>query len=534
MRTVLVSVTDKTGLDSFLQKLGQFEELRLIATTSTAKYLKEKGFAGITVEELTKFPEILAGRVKTLHPRVFAGILARPTQEDRNSLADLEIPEIDLVVVNLYAFEEKLKQGLKESEMVEQVDIGGVSLLRAAAKNFERVAVISDPSQYDRVIESLQANGGKITLPLRKQLSAEAFQRTASYDRSISEYFSKQIVGTGSTPSQVSLGALSETASEQFPESLLLKIEKYQDLRYGENPHQAASWYFLKGETDDVVVPPFEQLQGKEMSSNNIVDTYALVRILRDIGVPGVCIIKHNNPCGVAVGKTLKDSYKIAYDCDPTSAFGGVYGFTETVDAELASKVVENFVEIVLAPAFDKAALDVFSKKKNVRVLRIKKDGLQRNIDTQVHIKDLQDFGLIIEKDMEVPVTYPQFKCVTEKKVTPAMEKDIAFTWSVVKHLTSNAIFVAKEGRSLGFGIGQTSRIASVDIALKQAGKDAQGAVLASDAFFPATDNIESAAKAGISVIVQPGGSIKDEEVIAACNKAGIAMLFTGQRCFRH
>jgi phosphoribosylaminoimidazolecarboxamide formyltransferase/IMP cyclohydrolase len=526
MKTVLVSVTDKTGLDNFLKRLERFDQLKLIATTSSAKFLKEQGFACMKVEELTEFPEILSGRVKTLHPRVFAGILARPSQEDRNCLDELSIPEIDIVLVNLYAFEEKLKENLSEAQMIEQIDIGGVSLLRAAAKNFERVAVISDPKQYDRVLESIQANGGKITVSLRKQLAYEALARTASYDKSISSYMA----------SQLSLN-ITEPVSNDLPASITLQLEKVQDLRYGENPHQAAAWYGAAASataTGTAKFPPYEQLQGKEMSANNITDAFALVRVLRELESPGVCIIKHNNPCGVAVAKKLEEAYDIAYACDPMSAFGGVYGFTEKITAEIANKITANFVEIVLAPDFDKEALNVFSKKKNVRVLRMPKDRLKPLAIGALHVKDLADFGYLIEKDIEEPVKASAFKCVTKKQVDASYAGDLAFTWGVVKHLTSNAIFIARGGKSLGFGIGQTSRIASVNIALAQAGSAARGAVLASDAFFPATDNIESAAKAGIAVIIQPGGSLKDEEVIKACDEHGIAMLFTGQRCFRH
>ncbi len=527
MRTVLASVTNKSGLDSFLRKLESFDELHIIATSSTAQFLQDQGFPCTRVEELTGFPEILSGRVKTLHPRVFAGILARPSKEDRKCLEDMDISEIDIVVVNLYAFEEKLKAGLDEPHMIEQIDVGGVALLRAAAKNFERVTVLSDPSQYGTVLAGIEKDG-TIDLNLRKQLARDAFLRTANYDRSISSYLTGR------------LEAQHDDQPAELPERLSLTLQKHEALRYGENPHQAASWYSLDDASPSGAVrnggrifPPFEQLQGKEMSANNITDTYALVTILRDIESPGVCIIKHNNPCGVAIASSIEDAYDKAYNTDPLSAFGGVYGFTQPLSAALASKITENFVEIVLAPEFESGALDVFKKKKNVRVLRIASEGLKRG-PASMRIKDLEDFGFLIDKEMEKPVRAADFKCVTAKRPDAGYARDLDFGWAIVKHLTSNAIFVARNGCSLGFGIGQTSRIASVDIALKQAGESAKGAVLFSDAFFPATDNIESAAKAGIAVIVQPGGSIKDDEVIAACDKAGIAMLFTGQRCFKH
>lgn len=539
MKTVLVSVTDKTGLDNFLTRLERFDTLRLIGTTSTAKYLEEKGFKCTKVEELTGFPEILSGRVKTLHPKVFAGILARPISEDRSCLAEMEISEIDLVVVNLYAFEEALKKNLAEQPMVEQIDVGGVALLRAAAKNFERVAVINEPGQYDSVIAAMDANKGEIPLAFRRKLAYQAFARTASYDQSISSYLGG-LVQDHATAETTYDSTTKEAAAPNFADKLTISLKRQETLRYGENPHQAAAWYQLEspiavpGLSPELpAFPPFEQLQGKEMSSNNITDTYALVKILRELVAPAVVVIKHNNPCGVAQAKTLAEAYELAYECDPMSAFGGVYGFTGKVDAALAERITRNFVEIVLAPEFDDAALEVFKKKKNVRVLKSTVDTkLAKQRDYK--LKHLSDYGFLLEVDQDAPVEASTFTCVTEKKPDPALQKDIAFTWSVVKHLTSNAIFVAKDGLSLGFGIGQTSRIASTGIALRQAGEKSKGAVMASEAFLPATDNIEAAAEAGIAVIIQPGGSIKDADVIAACNKAGIAMVFTGQRCFKH
>jgi len=540
MKTVLVSVTDKTGLDNFITRLERFDTLRLIGTTSTAKYLEEKGFKCTKVEELTGFPEILSGRVKTLHPKVFAGILARPITEDRSCLAEMEISEIDLVVVNLYAFEDALKKDLAEQPMVEQIDVGGVALLRAAAKNFERVAVINEPSQYDSVIAAMDANKGEIPLTFRRKLAYQAFARTASYDQSISTYLGKLVQSESSDKAAKASTEATENAVPDFADKLTINLKRQETLRYGENPHQAAAWYQLEspisvpGLTSELqAFPPFEQLQGKEMSSNNITDTYALVKILRELVAPAVVVIKHNNPCGVAQARTLAEAYELAYECDPMSAFGGVYGFTGKVDAALAERITRNFVEIVLAPEYDEAALEVFKKKKNVRVLKSTVDTkLAKQRDYK--LKHLSDYGFLLEVDQDAPVEASTFTCVTEKKPDPALQKDIAFTWSVVKHLTSNAIFVAKDGLSLGFGIGQTSRIASTGIALRQAGEKSKGAVMASEAFLPATDNIEAAAEAGIAVIIQPGGSIKDADVIAACNKAGIAMVFTGQRCFKH
>lgn len=521
MQTILVSVSDKTGLDKFLKRLERFDTIKLVATRSTRKFLEEKGFTCVGVEELTNFPEILAGRVKTLHPKVLGGILARPCAEDRSCLSEMEIPEIDMVVVNLYPFEAKLNEGLSEAEMVEQIDIGGVTLLRAAAKNFERVAVVCNPGQYDLVIENLDANGGEMTLAMRRMLAYSAFQRTSGYDQIIASYFAKSVVD--------------ETELE-LPELIDIRLSQHESLRYGENPHQAAGWYAddARRSPDLTSFPPFEQLQGKEISANNLTDVFALVKILRELSSPAACIIKHNNPCGVALGATIADAFEKAYSCDPLSAFGGIYGVTGKVDGALARRIAEGFVEVVVAPEFEEEAIEAFKRKKNLRVLRLDRALLARAHFGAWRVKDLQEFGWIVEKEMEPPVKPQQFKRVVGNRPTADYLPDIGFAWSVVKHLTSNAIFVARGGSSLGFGMGQTSRIASVNHALAQAGPKAKGAVMASDAFFPATDSIEAAAKAGISIIIQPGGSIKDPEVIEACNQAGITMLFTGQRGFRH
>jgi phosphoribosylaminoimidazolecarboxamide formyltransferase/IMP cyclohydrolase len=525
MRTALISVSDKTGLVEFVKALKSIEayaDVRIIATSSTAKFLEENKIECISIDKVTKFPEILGGRVKTLHPNVFAGILSRDTDEDRKTIKEHGIDEIDLVVVNLYPFEKKLAENLPEPEMVEQVDIGGPSLLRASAKNFSRVAVVCRPDQYDELIAELQKNGGKTSFDFRRRLAQVVFKRTAEYDAAIAKYFFAKVQGAAS--------------DSELPDSFNLDLHEYQQLRYGENPHQAAVWYSdgRFGSSPIESFPPFEQLQGKELSSNNITDTFCLVRIMRDIGSPSSCIIKHNNPCGVAVGKSLEEAFDKAYSTDPEAAFGGIFGFTDTVNGELAKKITEGFVEIVAAPDFSEEALEMFKKKKNIRVLKLRSNALKASPTTSWHLRDLQDFGWIVEKDVEPPVQLAQFQRVSGEALGGEHIADAAFAWSVVKHLTSNAIFIAKDGKSLGFGIGQTSRIASVRIALAQAGAAARGAVMASDAFFPAIDNVEAAAQAGIEVIIQPGGSIKDKEVIAACDKHKIKMLFTGQRVFKH
>ncbi len=524
MITALISVYDKTGLLDFLKQVANVTELKLIATTSTAKYLQENGFDCRKVEDLTGFPEILGGRVKTLHPHVFAGILARSIEEDKKCLSDLKIPTIDMVIVNLYPFESKTKEKLSQKEMLEYIDIGGVSLLRAAAKNFPRVTVLSMSEQYELTAAAMVKNKGQIDESLRRRLARAAFERTAAYDQAISTYL---------------LGQTNEDESiekQALPVSTIINLARYQPLRYGENPHQAATWY-ANGHHGQVF-PPFGQLQGKDLSSNNIIDTYCLVKILREIGQvvdkPAACIIKHNNPCGVALGSTIEDAFKKAYDTDPLSAFGGVYGFNKKVTAALAQRICEGFVEIVAAPDFEAEALTIFNTKKNMRVLKLTGSLQEDPTSGQWRARDLQDFGWILEKEMEAPVDPSKFQSVTGGSILPKDIQDVALAWAVVKHLTSNAIFVVKDGVSLGFGIGQTSRIASVNLALEQAGKNAAGAIMASDAFFPATDSIERAAQAGITTIVQPGGSLKDKDVIKACEQSNIQMLFTGQRCFKH
>jgi len=530
-----VSVSDKTGLAEFINKLKSYEELRLLATSSTAAYLTEHNLDVISVESVTSFPEILGGRVKTLHPRVFAGILARPSKDDRECLKEHEIDEIDFVIVNLYPFEKKLGQGLSEAEMVEQIDIGGVSLLRAAAKNFERVTVVSQPSQYEEILANLAKSGGKTDKAMRMKLAVDAFRRTASYDQAINTYLAATMEKSCDQASAKDAGAAGDDEAPlgNLPSSLNLNLVEYQKLRYGENPHQAASWFHPTSQNVNLQFPPFAQLNGKELSANNIVDIYSLLKILRDIGGPGVCIIKHNNPCGVSLGKDLHQAYDRAYATDPLSAFGGIYGFTGEVDEAMAKKINEGFVEVVAAPSFSPAALEILKTKKNLRILKLQDYILQPAPEARLRLKDLELMGVILEQDMEASRDAAQFEVVTGKLDNGALA-DVAFTWNVCRHLTSNAIFVAKDGLGLGFGIGQTSRVASTKIALAQAGAKAKGAVLASDAFFPNIDNIEEAAAAGIGIIVQPGGSIKDKDVIAACEKHGITMLFTGQRCFKH
>lgn len=527
MLTILASVYDKTGLVPFLKELAKLDTIKVYGTDSTSKHLQENGFTCYTVHDLTGYPEILGGRVKTLHPRVFAGLLARPTEEDAQVLEKEAIPSFDLAIVNLYPFEAKSKEGLSEDKLIEFIDIGGVALIRAAAKNFARVGIISKPEQFDTVLKAVESK--TYNKDTRRKLALAAFENTTHYDSLISQSIAQAVKAQDKE---------ADVTTEVLPANISFNLTQQSQLRYGENPHSAATWYFPPkiGESD-LSFPPFEQLQGKEMSANNIVDCYCLVKILRDINnnKAAACIIKHNNPCGVALGKDSDEAFKKAFTTDPLSAFGGIYGFSQTVTGDLAKKIVEGFVEVVAAPDFAPEALQVFLAKKNVRVLKLKKELLQPGYSNLVRIKDVGDFGLILEKDVEASVTPDKFELAAgSQELVDSLKDDIAFSWNIVKHLTSNAIAIAKDTNCVGFGIGQTSRVASVKLALNQAGELAKGAVLASDAFFPNVDSIEEAHKAGVKVIVQPGGSIKDKDVIKACQDLGITMLLTGQRCFRH
>lgn len=514
MKTLLASVSDKSGLVELIQHIRPYVELTIYATGSTAAHLIEAGIPCQTVETLTGFPEILDGRVKTLHPKVFAGLLAKSSDSHQETLKDHGIPAIDFVVVNLYPFEETVQRpNISMEDALETIDIGGVALIRAAAKNWSRIAVLSSPNQYPKFLDNLKQTQGEGSEAFRRLLAYEAFQHTARYDTAIAQWF------TGSDDSE----------KTSLPMHQPFELTKIMDLRYGENPGQPAAWYRPALWGTHV---PFEQLQGKELSANNIVDAYAAFAVCQSFAhQPSCAIIKHNNPCGVAVGQSLYHAYLKAYEADPVSAFGGVFGFTQTVDIQIAERLTDHFFEIVVAPSYTPEALAHFESKKNVRVLRLADE-------VTIHrspwmIKDLNEFGLLWQAN---PFNYdpPTLETVTEKPLPVDRKADVLFAWAVVKHLTSNAIAVAKEEQTLGLGIGQTSRIASTERALIQAGDKAKGAVLASDGFFPAVDNIEAAAEAGIEIIVQPGGSIKDVEVIAKANELGLVMCFTGQRCFKH
>lgn len=497
-KRALISVYDKTGIVEFAKKIS--DKYEIISTGGTFKALKEAGVDVVEVSDITKFEELLDGRVKTLHPNVHAGILAKESQF--NEIASKEIAPIDLVVVNLYPFIEASQKDFRMEELVEYIDIGGVTLLRAAAKNFERVSVLSSPSQYNEFVKT------EASLEQRQALALEAFKVTAQYDAVISNAYQEQ---TADMPDFISIG-----------------LAKEGNLRYGENPHQKAALY-KSAETAE-----YDVLNGKELSFNNLVDMDAALNIVSEFAdVPAVSIIKHNNPCGVALGDNITDAYLKAFDCDPISAFGGIIAFSQTVTKDIAKHANSLFLEVLVAPEFEPEAFEILSKKKNLRLIKLTSDlATYKNYKKQ-DVKELS-LGTLVQSIDNKEIDKDSFKVVTKKKPTAEQVEDMVFAWKVAKHTKSNAIVVALNKKAIGIGVGQTSRIASMEIALNQACDETKDAVIASDGFFPAIDNIHAAAQARIGAIIQPGGSIKDKDVIEACDKLEIAMINTGVRHFRH
>lgn len=503
-KRALISVSNKEGLVDLATGLNELG-WEIVSTGGTYEAIKEAGLPVIKVAEVTGFPEILDGRVKTLHPRIHGGILAKNNEKHRKQLEELGISPIDLVAVNLYPFRETItRPGITLEEAVENIDIGGPAMIRAAAKNFERVIVLVNPQDYQVVLEELR-NSGDVSHHLRLKLAKEAFAHTAMYDSVIASYFSGLI-------------------EEEFPRTWVWAGEKVYELRYGENPHQKAAFY--RSVTAQKGLPQAEQLNGKELSYNNIMDAQAALALVKEFSEPACVIIKHTNPCGTAVGREIKEAYGKAFAADPVSAFGGIVAFNRPLDEETAKQVAEPFLEVIIAPDYQKGALDVLRNKKNLRVLKVEYEDRP-----ELEIRSVEGGFLLQQKDESQPV---ELTCVTERKPTPEEMKDLMFAWKVVKHVKSNAIVVAKDGMTLGVGAGQMNRVGAAKIALEQAGPKAKGAVLASDAFFPFKDTVELAGEFGITAIIQPGGSVRDEESIEECNKRGIAMVFTGIRHFKH
>lgn len=509
MKRALISVSDKTGLVEFAKALVELD-YEILSTGGTARSLRDAGVAVVEVSDVTKFPEILDGRVKTLHPIIHAGILARGTEEHMQTLKDMDITPIDLVVINLYPFEATIaKEGVDQQTAIENIDIGGPTMVRAAAKNHERVSIVVDPAQYDDVIAALKSDEG-ITLAQRQKLAMRAFEMTARYDAAISQYL------------------VSQFAEDVFEPSYSFGGVLKQGLRYGENPHQKAAFY--ASSTKPGTLAGAEQLGGKELSYNNIVDTDAAWQMVNEFtDRPACAIIKHTNPCGFAVGSTVLEAFTKAHDADPLSSYGGIIAFNRVLDQATAEEIIKTFFEAVIAPGYEDGVVDILHRKEKLRILDTHACGQV----TTPWIETISGGFLVQERDIH-HLDPAELKVVTETQPDPALLDDLVFAWNVVKHVKSNAIVVAKDGVSIGVGAGQMNRVGSCDIALKHAGDKAKGAVLASDAFFPFADNIEVAAAAGITAIIQPGGSIRDQEVIDACNKFGIAMVFTGVRHFKH
>ena len=504
-KRALISVSDKTNIVEFAKGLEK-HGFEVISTGGTYTHLKNNGVSCISIEDVTHFPEILEGRVKTLHPKIHGGLLSKRGNELHNKhVAENNIEYIDLVCVNLYPFEATVKkEGVSEEEIIENIDIGGPSMLRSAAKNFNDVAVVTDINDYDRVLSELEQGG--ITYETRRALAIKVFNTTASYDAAIANYFNKK--------------------DNLVPEKLTLSYKLQDSLRYGENPHQKA-YHYVQDNNESYALQNAVQLHGKEMSYNNIQDASAALDILAEFDETTCVAVKHMNPCGVATGSSVFEAYSRAYEADPVSIFGGIVAVNGKVDKETAEKMHSIFLEIILATDYDEEALEILTKKKNLRIYKLS----EKNNNHEQQIKSVR--GGILVQDFNDKLA-DEYKSVTEKKVDESQQRDIEFGLKVVKHVKSNAIVVVKDGQTLGIGAGQMNRVGSCKIALEQAGEKAKGAVLASDAFFPMRDSADIAADYGISAIVQPGGSIRDQESIDACNEKGVAMVFSKIRHFKH
>lgn len=519
IRRALVSVYDKTGLEDLARGLHE-AGVELVSTGSTAARIAAAGVPVTKVEELTGFPECLDGRVKTLHPKVHAGILADLRLEDhRRQLTELGVEPFGLVVVNLYPFRETVASGATPDECVEQIDIGGPSMVRAAAKNHPSVAVVTSPARYADVLAAVR--GGGFDLATRKRLAAEAFQHTAAYDVAVASWFA-------SSYAPVDAAADSGSAAGQFPDFLGATWERKNILRYGENPHQPAALY-VSGTGG---LAEAEQLHGKEMSYNNYTDTDAALRAAYDHDAPAVAIIKHANPCGIAVGADVAEAHRKAHACDPLSAFGGVIAVNRPVTREMAEQVAEIFTEVIVAPDYEEGALDALTKKKNIRVLRAPEAP-----SAPVEVKPIDGGALLqvtdrLQAEGDDPATWT---LATGQALSEAELADLAFAWKACRAVKSNAILLAKDGASVGVGMGQVNRVDSAKLAVERAGAErARGSYAASDAFFPFPDGLEILTGAGVKAVVQPGGSVRDELVVEAAKKAGVTMYFTGTRHFFH
>ena len=510
MKRALVSVSDKTNLVPFVSSLVELG-YEIISTGGTKKALEAAGIKTIGISEVTDFPEIMDGRVKTLHPKVNGALLCVRDKPDHvRQIEELGIQYIDLVCVNLYPFKETVqKPGVSHEEIIENIDIGGPSMLRSASKNYKFIPVLCDPSDYDAVVKELRENG-ETSLTTREYLAAKVFRHTASYDTMIASY-------------------LTERTGEKYPEKFTITFDKVQELRYGENPHQSAAFY--KGMNPQYSLANAKQLHGKELSYNNIQDGNAAIEILKDFeGQPAVVGLKHMNPCGVGIGKTIEEAWDKAYEADPVSIFGGIVAFNEPIHASVAEKLSKIFLEIIIAPAFDEDAFEILSKKKNIRLMQL---DTSLEVNAKYKVTNVND-GLLVQDIDDHKITAEDLRCVTNRKPTEEELEQLLFAWKVVKHVKSNAIVLVKDNMTIGVGAGQMNRVGAAKIAIEQAGEKAKGSIMSSDAFFPMPDTVEEAVKAGVTAIIQPGGSIKDQLSIDVCNEHGIAMVYTGVRHFKH
>ncbi|MCS0388298.1 bifunctional phosphoribosylaminoimidazolecarboxamide formyltransferase/IMP cyclohydrolase [Vibrio diabolicus] len=524
IRRALISVSDKTGIVEFAQALAE-RGVDILSTGGTARLLAEQGIAVTEVSDYTGFPEMMDGRVKTLHPKVHGGVLGRRGQDD-DVMEKHGINPIDMVVVNLYPFAETVaKEGCTLADAVENIDIGGPTMVRSAAKNHKDVTIVVNVGDYDRVIAEMDANEKSLTLETRFDLAIAAFEHTAAYDGMIANYFGTMVPSYGENKEG--------DEESKFPRTFNQQFEKKQDMRYGENSHQAAAFY-VEANPQEASVSTARQIQGKALSYNNIADTDAALECVKEFNEPACVIVKHANPCGVALGKDILEAYNRAYQTDPTSAFGGIIAFNQELDAETATAIVERqFVEVIIAPSVSTEAIEVVATKKNVRLLEC---GEWSTKTTGFDVKRVNG-GLLVQDRDQGMVSLDDLKVVSKRQPTEEELKDALFCWKVAKYVKSNAIVYAKGDMTIGVGAGQMSRVYSAKIAgIKAAdeGLEVAGSVMASDAFFPFRDGIDAAAEAGIKCVIQPGGSMRDDEVIAAADEHGMAMIFTGMRHFRH
>ncbi|WP_027410395.1 bifunctional phosphoribosylaminoimidazolecarboxamide formyltransferase/IMP cyclohydrolase [Anoxybacteroides tepidamans] len=510
VKRALLSVSNKEGIVPFAKRLAELG-VEIISTGGTKKTLEQEGIPVISISDVTGFQEILDGRVKTLHPMIHGGLLAiRDDEHHHKQLNEHGIQPIDLVVVNLYPFQQTIaKSGVTFAEAIENIDIGGPTMLRAAAKNHQYVTVLVDPADYDIVLQQLEEHG-TVSQETKLKLAAKVFRHTAAYDAMIAEY-------------------LTNMAGERYPESLTVTFEKKQDLRYGENPHQSAAFY-RKPLGSLFSIAAAKQLHGKELSYNNINDANAALQIVKEFTEPAAVAVKHMNPCGVGVGETIFEAFTRAYEADPTSIFGGIVALNREVDRDTALKMHEIFLEIIIAPSFSEEALEILTQKKNIRLLTIDFASERKPEPFFVSVQG----GLLVQDEDRYTLEDANIKVVTKREPTEKEWEDLKLAWKVVKHVKSNAIVLAKDCMTIGVGAGQMNRVGAAKIAIEQAGEKAHGAALASDAFFPMDDTVEAAAKAGVTAIIQPGGSIRDEDSIKKADEYGIAMVFTGVRHFKH